>query len=529
MFVVRCVSSLVSRVIMFMTAAARGTLRTLLLLSSLAGLSALVVSPAPRGLGAPRLAKSAARIAPIVQEVAPPPTQLYPLHDEAAGGDANAVGLLLLSGVPCDARNAYGSTPLHLAVLKGHGEVANLLLDHGAPVNAANEDGNTPLHAAVGAGQLACAELLLARGASTDASSSAGVRPLHAAAQAGNGAMVSALIDAGAEMSDDVAQAAFCSAVQLCEAVPEGGGLSADVPRLLRHVFEADHRNLLNRERIATNVTCMQPADDAPKTRPEHDPGYGVVDDDLLAVPLKPGRACAGGTCCDACSRVVFPTFASIAESEAFLTELQLAIVPPFHQFSLQKCAFRDMRTTLFFVRFVERMRRTIAHEYGLKLSTVAPLQTFVSFFMGEQDKQGGVHSDESTFDEFHYSCVLYLSTQHEDFEGGTFAFSDPPKQSGGERVLSPLSPSRGSAVIFSSGWENIHVVEPLRSGTRLAIPSFFTTVTRTEPSEATDGPVHDVTIADELWRNLIAPEEGGDGPRQFMMRWHDLLAPGQP
>ena len=57
----------------------------------------------------------------------------------------------------------------------------------------------------------------------------------------------------------------------------------------------------------------------------------------------------------------------------AVLGELQYAIVPPLHQFSLQKCAFRDTRTTLIFVRLVERMRRAIAHEYGLPLASVLP------------------------------------------------------------------------------------------------------------------------------------------------------------
>ena len=71
--------------------------------------------------------------------------------------------------------------------------------------------------------------------------------------------------------------------------------------------------------------------------------------------------------------------------------------MPPLHQFSLYKCAFRDTRTTLLFIRFVERMRRAIAHEYGLPLGRVLPGQTFVAQFNGAQDKQGGLHSDEST------------------------------------------------------------------------------------------------------------------------------------
>ena len=39
----------------------------------------------------------------------------YTLHDAAAAGDTSAVDLLLLTGYPCEALNAKGSTPLHLA------------------------------------------------------------------------------------------------------------------------------------------------------------------------------------------------------------------------------------------------------------------------------------------------------------------------------------------------------------------------------------------------------------------------------
>jgi len=198
-------------------------------------------------------------------------------------------------------------------------------------------------------------------------------------------------------------------------------------------------------------------------------------------------------------------------------------IVPPLHQFSLQKCAFRDTRTTLLFVRLVERMRRAIAHEYGVPLHTITPLQTFVSCFIGAQDKQGGLHSDESTFKEFHYSTVLYLSTQGLDFEGGTFKWSDPPEAPGEPRVVTPVSPSKGSAVVFSSGWENMHEVEPLESGTRFAVPCFFTTCPQPVDADAAP-PTDDQGQADELWRTLFAPEEVSDF-RQFVVCWHNLLA----
>lgn len=173
---------------------------------------------------------------------------------------------------------------------------------------------------------------------------------------------------------------------------------------------------------------------------------------------------------------------------------------------------------------FVERARRAIAYEYGLQLSMISPVQTFVSCFIGEQNKQGGLHADESSFSCFHYSCVMYLSTQHEDFEGGTFAFNDPSADEGDNRVLTALSPTSGSAVIFSSGWENMHEVEPLISGTRFAVPVFFCTLLERPEAEVAGD---DAAIAQELWRTLMDPQSADDF-RGFMKNWHCLLAPGR-
>lgn len=510
--------------------------------------SFVVTSPAPPGLFN---AQAPARIRlPMAQAPAPAAqaeaaAKVYPLHDEAASGDVNAVELLLLGGLSCDERNARGSTALHIAAVKGHKAVVSALLDHGACPNVPNAIGNTPLHAAVECGQLECARLLVARGADAGAEGENDITPLRTAAIQGNPEMLSALLSAGAKMDEETAEVAFWAAVQLAESVAptvpsevgeepvaaEAGTLSPAVPALLHHVFDADMEQLLGRGKQTTNVTCLQPTEDAPKVRAEDDPGYGVINDDLLAVPLREGRACAGGVCCESCSRVHFPSLVTPREVDAFLQELQYAIVPPLHQFSLAKCAFRDMRTTLIFVRLVERMRRAIAHEYGLKLSTVTPLQTFVACFSGAQDKQGGLHSDESTFKEFHYSCVLYLTTQGEDFTGGTFMYNDRPEAhgqpSGSPRVVTPLAPKKGSAVIFSSGWENMHEVEPLESGTRYAVPSFFTT--RPEPEEYAMWTAEKdlADIADEMWRTLLAPDTS-EGPKFFMDKWHCLLAPGR-
>eukprot|EP00322_Chrysochromulina_rotalis_P005275 CAMPEP_0115852768 /NCGR_PEP_ID=MMETSP0287-20121206/13164_1 /TAXON_ID=412157 /ORGANISM="Chrysochromulina rotalis, Strain UIO044" /LENGTH=486 /DNA_ID=CAMNT_0003306835 /DNA_START=100 /DNA_END=1557 /DNA_ORIENTATION=+ len=425
------------------------------------------------------------------------------------------------SGLSSNARNARQSTPLHIACVKGHEDVAITLLDHGADANAVNEEGNSPLHAAVEMGQIECAKLLLARGAKAELQANNGIRPLRIAAMKGDAAMLSAFSDVGLHIDEEAAQDAFWAAVQLTES-NEGESISAAVPQLLHHVFDADFRHLLNRGKQATNVTCMQPSKEGS--------GYDVTNDDLVQVSLTEGRVCDGGSCCEDCSRVFFPEFTTQPEVASFLEELEFAVVPLLrdddtnakHQFSLQKSAFRDQRTTLIFVRIVERMRRAIAHEYGLPLSTVTPLQCFVSFFEGAQAKQGGLHSDESTHKEFHYSCVAYLSTQHEDFEGGSFNWNDPVAGGSGERQLTPLSPTKGSAVIFSSGWENMHEVEPLESGTRFAMPCFFTTCPVPKDVQA---PTNVQECADKLWQTLLAPQDVADY-RQFLQQWHELLAP---
>ena len=36
------------------------------------------------------------------------------------------------------------------------------------------------------------------------------------------------------------------------------------------------------------------------------------------------------------------------------------------------------------------------------------------------------LHTDEATHAGYHYSSVLYLNTQGEDFEGGNFIWNDP-------------------------------------------------------------------------------------------------------
>ena len=90
------------------------------------------------------------------------------------------------------------------------------------------------------------------------------------------------------------------------------------------------------------------------------------------------------------------------------------------------------------------------------------------------------------------------------------------------------IAPTKGMANIFSSGWENMHEVQPLISGTRFAVPTFFTTNPQEVVKEiASNGPVGSEEVAEALWKCLLTVEEVSDF-RRFMMNWHGLLAPGR-
>ena len=73
-------------------------------------------------------------------------------------------------------------------------------------------------------------------------------------------------------------------------------------------------------------------------------------------------------------------------------------------------------------------------------------------------------------------------------------------------RRLTPFHPTRGAAVVFSSGWENMHEVESITSGVRYAVPCFFTTspVPDVAYEQMVQGrPKTDEDIADD-WLHLL-------------------------
>jgi hypothetical protein len=385
---------------------------------------------------------------------------------------------------------------------------------------------------------------------------------------------VSDLLDKGLAMDESTTNAAFWAVVKAVdEAEAQDRPLSPDVPRMLHRIFDADLRHLLQRQQIRTNVTCMQPRDDGVEGRAQA-MSYIFDDSAHKDLPLTEGRRCEDGHCCDACSRNIFPTFASEAESS-------LSTFPEIASFTFNDLRSVSSASILQFSRLIERVRRTIAHEYGLPLRTILPLQAYSRKYVAGSTQQGGgggegdfvtLHTDEATHSGYHYSCVLYLSTSGEDFEGGDFVFNDPapadeieandddgdekedPATTGEEgtvdyekqamelaekirragRKLTPYSPTRGAAVIFSSGWENMHEVEKITSGVRYAVPCFFTTCPVPEAAYeqmVVGKPETDEEIADDWLHLLLAhrretPLESMGRVKELLMKWHYMCAP---
>lgn len=377
---------------------------------------------------------------------------------------------------------------------------------------------------------------------------------------------VSALLKAGLQMDEETTNAAFWEVVKAVDiAEQEDKPLSGDIPTMLHHIFKADHRHLLTREQIRTNVTCKQPeeGDDAANAQ-----RMAYIFDDAAHkdIPLSDGRCCEGGTCSDGCSRNLFPTFATEHE-------INFQTFPDIESFSFNNLRRVNTATIIQFTRLVERVRRTIAHEYGVPLSSVLPLQAYTRKYVAGMTQQGGgggegdfvtLHTDEATHSGYHYSCVMYMSTQGEDFEGGDFVWNDPEEKSDAAqsmkdtdddedddeditdylsleekirragRKLIPYGPTRGAAVIFSSGWENMHEVEKITSGTRYAVPCFFTTCPVPEAAYeqmAVGKPKSNEDIADDWLHLLLAhrqetPQEGVGRVKELLMKWHCMCAP---
>ena len=73
-------------------------------------------------------------------------------------------------------------------------------------------------------------------------------------------------------------------------------------------------------------------------------------------------------------------------------------------------------------------------------------------------------------------------------------------------RRLTRLAPVRGRALLFSSGWENVHYVESVTHGARFALPVFFRTLAAQEGSScAGDADGADAVAGKDLASEICA------------------------
>eukprot|EP00045_Choanoeca_perplexa_P011976 m.128676 g.128676 ORF g.128676 m.128676 type:complete len:336 (+) comp15836_c2_seq1:98-1105(+) len=90
-----------------------------------------------------------------------------------------------------------------------------------------------------------------------------------------------------------------------------------------------------------------------------------------------------------------------------------------------------------------------------------------------EHDEYWHDHVDRVTYGSFDYTCLLYLSTYSQHFEGGRFAFND--KDWTTQKHTMFVEPVKGRLSCFTSGLENSHRVEQVTAGTRMALTYGFT------------------------------------------------------
>ncbi|EFN82412.1 2-oxoglutarate and iron-dependent oxygenase domain-containing protein 3 [Harpegnathos saltator] len=121
-----------------------------------------------------------------------------------------------------------------------------------------------------------------------------------------------------------------------------------------------------------------------------------------------------------------------------------------------------------------EKIQRAVAENFGVDVEKIYLTKpTFFSRMTNKPaqtiyDEYWHPHVDKETYESFYYTSLVYLNDYDKDFEGGRFVFMD-------KYVNSTIEPRKGRVSIFTSGSENLHLVEKVKSGTRYALTISFT------------------------------------------------------
>ncbi|XP_022131182.2 2-oxoglutarate and iron-dependent oxygenase domain-containing protein 3 [Pieris rapae] len=121
-----------------------------------------------------------------------------------------------------------------------------------------------------------------------------------------------------------------------------------------------------------------------------------------------------------------------------------------------------------------EKVKYTIANHFNVNADKIYLTHpTFISEMTSrnavtKHDEYWHSHVDKETYPSFHYTSLVYLSDYNINFEGGRFVFID-------EKYNTTIEPKKGRLSIFTSGHENLHFVEKVKSGVRYAMTIAFT------------------------------------------------------
>lgn len=120
-----------------------------------------------------------------------------------------------------------------------------------------------------------------------------------------------------------------------------------------------------------------------------------------------------------------------------------------------------------------DKVRAVAARAFGAELFLAKP--TFFSAITSKaavtaHDEYWHPHVDKITYGSFDVTCLLYLTTLGQDFHGGAFVFTNNASS-----VREVVQPRTGRLSCFTSAAENIHHVDKVLSGKRLALTIAFT------------------------------------------------------
>ena len=252
----------------------------------------------------------------------------------------------------------------------------------------------------------------------------------------------------------------------------ESQALTASALKLMRHAARVSAHGAWKRSRhYEEEVQCKRPRE--PRVRRQFDA-------ELLETPLEQGRRCEEGHCNGKCILLVLDEVISMQDTQDLVSHAESVKLQHAQPSPTKNKVDIDLHLSarygqgdghILFLYVLEILRHLLALTAEVPLSWVGFASHFLSHLAPDNEtglSKGTIHCDESSFERFHYSAVVWLTEQNQG-TGGELQFWDPALRDW--RIT--LKPQAGRVALFTSGWENIHRVTPLRVGQRWSLPFF--------------------------------------------------------